>query len=81
MFLSSLARDVLVVPISTNAYEFPFSIGGRVLDAYRSYLTTKIVQTLICSQDWILSELKSSILCIIEDHIGQVDNFTKGEIQ
>ncbi|OMO84768.1 hypothetical protein COLO4_21850 [Corchorus olitorius] len=50
---SSIARDVLVVPVSTIASESAFSTGGRVLDVYRSCLTLKIVQGLICAQDWL----------------------------
>nr|XP_027096000.1 zinc finger BED domain-containing protein RICESLEEPER 2-like [Coffea arabica] len=49
--LSKLAHDVLVVPASMVTSEATFNIGGRVLDPFRSSLTPKIVQTLICTQD------------------------------
>ncbi|XP_031103227.1 zinc finger BED domain-containing protein RICESLEEPER 2-like [Ipomoea triloba] len=51
--LSQLARDVLVVPISTVASESAFSTSGRVLDAFRSLLTPRIVEALVCAQDWM----------------------------
>ncbi|KAK4403104.1 putative AC transposase [Sesamum angolense] len=34
---SKIARDILVVPVSTVASESAFSTGGRVLDAFRNY--------------------------------------------
>ena len=51
--ISQLARDVLAMPISTIASESAFSTGGCVLDAYRSSLTPKVAQALICAQDWL----------------------------
>ncbi|XP_075079842.1 uncharacterized protein LOC142165116 [Nicotiana tabacum] len=54
--LSELARDVLAIPISSVASECAFSTGGRILDSFRSSLTTKCVQALICVQDWIREE-------------------------
>ncbi|GKD32793.1 zinc finger BED domain-containing protein RICESLEEPER 2-like protein, partial [Tanacetum coccineum] len=47
--LSFLARDVLAIPISMVASEYVFSIGGRVLDAFKSSLTPPIVESLICT--------------------------------
>ncbi|XP_073134411.1 zinc finger BED domain-containing protein RICESLEEPER 3-like [Henckelia pumila] len=53
--LAKIARDVLAIPISTVASESTFSIGGRVLDCFRSSLTLMVVESLICTQDWLRS--------------------------
>ena len=54
--LVQMVRDVLAILISCVASECAFSTGGRVLDPFRSSLTPKIVQSLICVQDWLRSE-------------------------
>lgn len=51
--LSAMAKDVLAVPISTVASECAFSTSGRVLSDFRSSLTSKTVEALICAQDWL----------------------------
>ena len=50
--LSKVVKDVLAVPVSTVAYESAFSIGGRIVDSFRSSLSSLMVQNLVCSQNW-----------------------------
>ncbi|WCJ24775.1 Zinc finger BED domain-containing protein RICESLEEPER 2 [Euphorbia peplus] len=42
--LSIMARDILVVPISTVASASTFSTGGRVIDEYRNSLSPEVVE-------------------------------------
>ncbi|KAF7821751.1 zinc finger BED domain-containing protein RICESLEEPER 2-like [Senna tora] len=51
--LSSIARDVLAVPVSTVASESAFSIDGRVLDTFRSSISLRMTEALICAQNWL----------------------------
>ena len=48
-----MTQDILAVPVFTVALESTFSIGGRVLDLFWSCLTPKVVEALICTQDWL----------------------------
>ncbi|XP_050216467.1 zinc finger BED domain-containing protein RICESLEEPER 1-like isoform X2 [Mercurialis annua] len=70
--LSRLARDILAVPISTVASESAFSTGGRVLDCFRSSLTPKIVEALICTQDWLRA---SNSPLLVEECIDELEKF------
>ena len=73
--LSKMARDILAVPVSTVASESAFSTGGRVLDTFRSSLSPKIVQALICTQDWIRKDSKP---ISIEEDLSELEVVEKG---
>ncbi|KAL8459689.1 hypothetical protein ACS0TY_036982 [Phlomoides rotata] len=74
-FLSQIARDILDVPISTVASESTFSTEGRVLDSFRSSLTSKVVQSLICGQDWLR---KSTTPINVEETLAEIEDLDKG---
>ncbi|KAG5540906.1 hypothetical protein RHGRI_020970 [Rhododendron griersonianum] len=59
--LSKIARDVLAMPVSTVASESAFSTGGRILDPFRSSLSLSMVETLVCTQNWLLSMVPISL--------------------
>ena len=73
--LSSMARDVLAIPMSTVASESAFSTSGRVLDCFRSCLTHSLVQALICTQDWLKNPNKTMS---VEENLEEWEEFEKG---
>ena len=70
-----MARDILAIPISTVASESVFSTSGRVLNAFRSSLTPKIMEALICTSDWLR---QGSNHVLVEEAIEELENFEKG---
>ncbi|XP_055959936.1 zinc finger BED domain-containing protein RICESLEEPER 2-like [Mercurialis annua] len=70
--LSRMARDILAVPISTVASESAFSTSGRVLDCFRSSLTPRLVEALVCTQDWLRAE---SCPLVIEECLDELEPF------
>jgi hypothetical protein len=55
LILSKIAQDVLAISITTVASELAFSTIGRVIDPFRSSLTPKTVEALICNQNRLRS--------------------------
>ena len=55
-----MARDVLVVPVSTVASESVFSTRGRTLDPFRSSFSPLMVQNLVCAQNWLQAHVPIS---------------------
>ena len=51
--LSMIAKDILAIPVSTVASESTFSTSGRILDSFRSSLSPKMVEALVCTQSWL----------------------------
>lgn len=51
--LARIAKDFLAIPVSTIASESTFSTSGRVINPFRSSLSTRMVETLICAQNWL----------------------------
>ena len=62
---------MLVVHVSTVAFESAFSMGGRILDLFCSSLALEMVQSLICTQNW----LQSSVQILLRQSIDDVELF------
>ncbi|KAK9229705.1 hypothetical protein WN944_022669 [Citrus x changshan-huyou] len=54
--LAKIARDFLVIPVSTVASESAFSTGGRHLSPHRSRLHPSTIEALVCTQNWFWLE-------------------------
>ncbi|XP_074302385.1 zinc finger BED domain-containing protein DAYSLEEPER-like [Silene latifolia] len=68
--LSLMARDVLVIPVSTVASESAFSTGGRILDSFRTSLAPSTVEALICARDWLRTTYSP---LVIEDALNEME--------
>ncbi|GJS31270.1 zinc finger BED domain-containing protein RICESLEEPER 2-like protein [Tanacetum coccineum] len=53
--LAKLAMDILCVPI-LRCFCVAFSLGGRILDQYRSSMKPSNVEGSICTRDWLFTE-------------------------
>lgn len=81
--LSVLARDVLSMPISTAARDSVFSNGDNVLDDFRSSLTPKIVESLVCAQSWFSSSeepktVEEDMQSLLEDEFKSFQKLQAG---
>ncbi|CAN0889269.1 Putative AC9 transposase, partial [Linum grandiflorum] len=70
--LSAMASDILSIPVCTVSSESAFDTGGRVMDAFRSSLTPKIVEAVVCSEDWIRPD-DSKVVADEEDLADQLE--------
>lgn len=75
--LGQMARDVLAMPVSTVASESSFSTEGRVRTCYRSSLTPKTVEALICTQNWCKA---SPVSVDIEELVDELENLELGKL-
>ncbi|KAK8502815.1 hypothetical protein V6N12_073865 [Hibiscus sabdariffa] len=69
-----MTRDILAFLISTVAPESTFSTGGCVHDSFRTSLTPRLVEALVCTRDWIRA---SHDPIIIEESLLALENMEK----
>ncbi|XP_039048919.1 zinc finger BED domain-containing protein RICESLEEPER 2-like [Hibiscus syriacus] len=79
--LSNMAKDVLAIPLSTVASESAFSTSGHVLDQFRSSLTPKMVQALVCTQDYIKKSSTEEEIKKFEEQIQELDKINNEIMQ
>lgn len=67
--LRLIARDILAIPVSTVASESAFSTSGRLLSPHRSRLSSKTVEALMCSQNWLWAQYKGKLMFTVFVHL------------
>ena len=60
--LKRIAKDILAIPVSSVASESAFSMGGRVVSAHRSRLHSQLVEALMCSQNWMVADVRGNFV-------------------
>ncbi|KAL5818437.1 hypothetical protein ACOSQ4_022279 [Xanthoceras sorbifolium] len=78
--LACIANDVLAMPIFTIASESAFSNGGRDLDPFRSSLNPKMVECLICTENWLQAK-RSTIAIEVARALMQNDDTSLENLQ
>ena len=51
--LQRIARDILIMSITTVASESTFNTSGRLLSPHRSRLHPKTIEAMMCAQNWL----------------------------
>lgn len=60
--LGHMVKDILVIPVSSVTSEYAFSTGKRVLSQWRSSLSAKTVEALLCTQSWLQKPVNADFL-------------------
>ncbi|KAK3226797.1 hypothetical protein Dsin_006659 [Dipteronia sinensis] len=71
---SHLARDILVIPVSTVSSEQAFSTSKQIIEPRRSCLTPKTVEVLTCVRDWKHSRKRLQNETVDEEFIQNFSN-------
>jgi hypothetical protein len=51
--IAAMTHDILSILVSTVASESTFSVCGYVIDQYMSSLKPDIIESLVCTRDWL----------------------------
>jgi hypothetical protein len=75
--LARIAREVLAIPATTVASESAFSTSGRVVSDHHTSLTLKMVEALVCTQDWLKG---ASLSLFFHENIDEIHRLKQGTL-
>lgn len=58
--LKMIARDIFAIPVTRIVSESAFGTGRRVVSGHCSHLSPKMLEAMVCSQDWHHIELQGN---------------------
>ncbi|GJY09002.1 zinc finger BED domain-containing protein RICESLEEPER 2 [Tanacetum coccineum] len=73
LVLAAMARDLLLVQVSTVAYESAFSVSGMVISPRRTKLTPTLVEVCICLKDHLDSMERIQHISPIEGELDRLE--------
>lgn len=76
--LSEMARDLFAMQVSSVASESAFSTSGRVINSYRSCLTSYMVEVLMCSEQWLKQDIDCELKVLTNQQILAEVEFEDG---
>ena len=77
-----MARDYLAIPATSVPSEQVFSVAGQILTKRRSAMTECMMNTLMCTKNWLgFKEITQEELAIERDHFVQFQELsTDGDV-
>lgn len=76
--LGNIAREVLAMSTSTVPFESTLGTRGWVLDQYLNYLSPKIVEAIVCLEDWLKG---SPTTFPSKEDLEEIEKIEQGDIK
>ena len=54
-----MAKDIMLVPVSTTSSESCFSLIGKIIEDWRRRLGSETMEMLVCIKDWKLGQQRA----------------------